>query len=138
MPCLPLLLLLAALGRSENACPYLNDATASGILAGDAAASVSGDTCLFTHGASELRIQVQSVTLPYKPGCGPSPASVKAIGNEAYACSADAKDGTPAEQIAGRVRDRAFVVRLASRGIPRAALREKVHLVAEQVAGILF
>ena len=138
MRCLLLVLLFAALGRSENACPYLNAATASGILAGDAASSVTGETCLFTHGSSELRIEVQSINLPYQPNCGPAPASVKVIGNEAYSCTLDAKNGTPAEQIVGRVRDRAFVVRLASRSIPRAALREKVHLVAEQVAGILF
>ena len=133
-----LLVLIAAAGRAETSCPYLNAATASGVLGGPAAAQVSGDACLFTHGSSELRIEVQTIKLPYKPGCGLNPAPVKAIGNEAYACSGDAKDGTAAEQVVGRVRDRALLVKLASRSIPRAALREKARSVAEQVAGALF
>lgn len=133
-----LLVLIAAAGRAENSCPYLNLATASGVLAGPAASQVSGDTCLFTHDSSELRIEVQTMNLPYKPNCGLSSTSVKAIGNEAYACSIDAKGGIIAEQVVGRVRDRAFLVRLASRSIPRPALREKARSVAEQVAGTLF
>lgn len=133
-----LLVLIAAGGRAENSCPYLNAATASGVLGGPVASQVSGDTCLFTRDSSELRIEVQTINLPYKPNCGLSPISVKAIGNEAYACSVDAKGGTVAEQVVGRVRDRAFLVRLASHSLPRAALREKARSVAEQVAGILF
>src|SRR5579875_2468013 len=136
MRCLVLVLLIAAAGRAENVCLYLNTATASGVLGGPAASQVSGDTCVFTHDASELRIEVQSINLFYKPNCGPNPTSVKAIGNEAYACSVDAKNGTAAEQVVGRVRDRAFLVRLSSRRAPRAALREKARSVAEQVAGI--
>lgn len=133
-----LLVLIAAAGRAENSCPYLNAATASGALGGEVTTHVSGDTCLFTHDSSELRIEVRTINLPYKPNCRLSPASVKAIGNEAYACSVDAKGGIIAEQVVGRVRDRAFVVRLASRSILRAALREKARSVAEQVAGTLF
>jgi hypothetical protein len=54
---------------------------------------------------------------------------MKAIGNEAVACS----DGG-AEQVVGRVREHAFLVRLS--GTPGA--RVKVRGIAEQVAGILF
>jgi hypothetical protein len=51
------------------------------------------------------------------------------------ACSDD-----NAERVVGRVRDRAFVVRISTndRSAQSGALREKARKVAEQVAGILF
>jgi hypothetical protein len=60
---------------------------------------------------------------------------LKAIGNEALACSDD-----HAELVVGRVRDRAFLVRLGTNdhSTQPSALREKARRVAEQVAGILF
>jgi hypothetical protein len=133
MRCLVFLMFIAAACRAEDTCPLLNGATAAGVLGGEVTSHVSGDTCVFTHDSSELRIEVKTVSLPYKPECAPNPAPVKAIGNEAVAC-----DGDRSEQIAGRVRDRAFLVRLTSNQAARAALREKARSVAEQVAGILF
>jgi hypothetical protein len=133
MRCIALLILMAAAGRAEEACPFLNTATAAGVLGAEVTAHVTGDTCVFAHGASELRIEVKTVTLPHKPNCAPTPTSLRAIGNEAVACETDG-----AEQIAGRVRDRAFFVRLTSNDISPGALREKARAVAEQVAGILF
>jgi hypothetical protein len=133
MRCIALLLFIAAAGRAENSCPFLNAATADGVLGGEVASHVSGDTCIFTRNSSELRIEVQTVRLPYKPNCSPSPTPLNAIGNEAVACEKPGSD-----QVAGRVRDRAFYVRLTSNDLSRTALREKARSVAEQVAGILF
>lgn len=128
-----LVISIAATCRAENACPFLNAATAAGVLGGEVTVNVRGDTCLFARGASELRIEVKTVNLPYKPNCAPSPVPLKAIGNEAVICESDG-----AQQVAGRVRDRAFFVRLTSNDIASPALREKARSVAEQVAGILF
>jgi hypothetical protein len=65
---------------------------------------------------------------------------VKAVGNEAVACTADEKPGWLAEQVVGRVRDQAFLVRVGSndRAAAPKDLREKARGVAEQVAGYLF
>ncbi|HEX3682835.1 MAG TPA: hypothetical protein VHU83_09850 [Bryobacteraceae bacterium] len=128
-----LIFLIAAAGRAEDACPFLNAATAAGILGGEVTTHLSGEICVFAHNSSELRIEVKAVTLAYKPSCSPNPTSLRSIGNEAVACESD-----HGEQIAGRVRDRAFFIRLTSNHIARAALDEKVRLAAEQVAGILF
>jgi hypothetical protein len=137
MRSIALLVLIAAGCRAENACPFLNAATAAGVLGGEVSSRMNGDICVFTHESSELRIEVQNANLPYKPNCPSNATSLKAIGNEAYACSVDGKNGT-SEQVVGRVRDRAFLIRITSNSIPRAALCEKVRSVAEQVAGILF
>ena len=128
-----LILLFAAASRGQQSCPWLNAATAAGVLGGDVKSQITEDSCLFAHGSSELRIEVKTVNLPYKPDCSPNPTALRAIGNEAVACEKPGSD-----QVAGRVRDRAFFVRLTSNDFSRIALREKVHSVAEQVAGILF
>jgi hypothetical protein len=55
------------------------------------------------------------------------------------ACSIETKNGESAEQVAGRVRKQAFLVRVsAGEGFSRDMLREKATKVAEQVAGNLF
>jgi hypothetical protein len=133
-------LLLAAACRAEEACPWINGATAAGVLGGDVRLDKSDTVCIFTHDSSQLRIEVETVSLPYKVKCEPSPTPLKGIGNEAAACSPEEKNGAVAEQVAGRVRDHAFIVRISTidRSIARATLRDKTRLIAEQVAGILF
>ncbi len=42
------------------------------------------------------------------------------------------------EEVAGRVRDRIFVVTLSSDDCTRATLRERARAIAEQVAGNFF
>jgi hypothetical protein len=133
-----LVVLMAAACRADDSCPFLNAATADGVLGGEVTSHVTGNLCVFAHASSQLRIEVQTVSLPHKSKCEPNPTSLKAIGNEAFACSIDGKNGTISEQITGRVRDRAFFILLTSNNIVRAALREKARSVAEQVAGILF
>jgi hypothetical protein len=56
------------------------------------------------------------------------------------ACAFDDKKKEVSEQVIGRVRDRAFTIRVTStaRDADRDALRSKAKRVAEQVAGFLF
>lgn len=60
--------------------------------------------------------------------------------DEAVACGFNGKKKEVSEQVVGRVRDRAFTVRItSSSGVSdRTVLREKAQKVAEQVAGFLF
>jgi hypothetical protein len=145
------LLALPAIGPAAEICPWLNAATAGGVLGGPVAVTVTraktGDdaSCGFIrHDGSmvdELRIEVETMLSPakdfpsYVARCHAPAVPLKAIGNEAQACS----DGS-AEQVIGRVRDRAFLVRISASGrSPRPdILRDKARKVAEQVAGILF
>jgi len=71
-----------------------------------------------------------------------SSTPLRAVGNEAVSCSLQ-KKGDYSEKVVGRVREQAFVVSISSSVQDDPSLtpemrREKVHLVAEQVAGILF
>jgi intracellular sulfur oxidation DsrE/DsrF family protein len=106
-------------------------------------------TCEFTREnvADKLRIEVVAMAASreelarYKAQCELPLASLRAIGNEAVACGVAAKKEEIAEQVVGRVRAQAFLVRLtvaATAPTSHAALREKATKVAEQVAGILF
>jgi len=65
---------------------------------------------------------------------------MKAIGNQAQACTYQGHSGWMAEQVVGRVRDQAFLVRISTHDASASPkiLREKARKVAEQVAGILF
>jgi hypothetical protein len=132
--------LSACICQAEEACPWINAATAAGVLDGEVTLQRTENTCVFTHNFSKLGIDVHTVSLPYKLVCGPSAMPLKAIGNEALACSPEEKNGKISEQVAGRVRDQAFTIRITTtdRSISRSSLREKAKLVAEQVAGNLF
>ena len=96
--------------------------------------------------AGELQIDVRTMNEPAKEfgaftaRCGASGTPLKAIGNEAIACSVNDKSGRLFEQVVGRVRDRAFVIRLSLKDplLTEDAVREKARKVAEQVAGNLF
>jgi hypothetical protein len=106
--------------------------------------------CVFVRQAGintgELRIDVRTMSEPgkefaaYAARCGVHPTPLKAIGNEAAACTLNGTAGQLAEQVVGRVRDRAFIIRLGinDSSITQNLLREKARKVAEQVAGNLF
>ena len=157
-------LLCAALcmpSRSEakENCPWLNEATAGGTLEGTVTSTVTHPnsnkddaTCEFIHRdgaiATELEIEVATIGgahdafAAYVARCGQNSVPLKAIGNEAVACSVDdrTKKRSVSEQVVGRVRDRAFTVRITSNAASpeRGALREAARKIAEQVAGFLF
>ncbi len=124
---------------AEN-CPYLNSATAAGVLGAPVQAQTSTHVCSFVSRHGELRIQVETIADSHPDRCSGAVEQLKAIGNEATACAVESKDGRMAEQVAGRVRDQAFVISIATddRSVSRNLLRDKTRKVAEQVAGFLF
>lgn len=150
------MLTLAKAGHAANNCPWLTEATASGLLGGDAtgtftaAAASQPAVCVFTYegaGAKRtLRITVEvtpdthaRVTAAAQ-SCGSDAAPLKAIGNEAIGCSADDRKG---ERAVGRVRDQLFTITIgaAAKGdtvLTHEALQAKLYTAAEQVAGNLF
>jgi hypothetical protein len=138
-----IVLALPAMAADEQRCPWLNAATAGGLLGGVVQVTVTGTSCEFGRQtgaeAATLWIEVNPISAPH-PHCGPGAEPLAAIGNEAAACAYQGKPGWMAEQVVGRVRDHAFLVRIGTNNnSARAqALREKVRNLAEQVAGILF
>ena len=144
--------------HAQAKCPWLNEATARGILGGDVTPTVKLDdqgagVCKFTRqeGAAthELRISVTLMTdIPkqfptYLTQCPPKSPPLPATGNEAVTCTIHTKDNHYAEMVVGRVRDQAFAVSISStiQGDPsmtQKMRREKSNQIAEQVAGILF
>jgi hypothetical protein len=150
-------LLVPLVSRAENNCPWLNEATASGILNSPVDLKVQtaeddGGSCVFSaHGRSSidsLRITVSDVKdtskslIFYQSQCTSPRAPLNAIGNEAELCSVDV-DHSRREQVVGRVRNKIFVVSINSgtnndSTASRKLLQEKVVGIAEQVAGFLF
>ncbi len=147
LACLPLI------GQAAESCPWLNAATAGGVLGGPitratTTRAAAGDdrSCEFIRRDGsllfELRIEVETMSSPakdfasYAVRCHSAAVPLKAIGNEALACS----DGQLTEQVVGRVRDRFFLIRIGTndRSAQPTALRDEARRVAEQVAGILF
>lgn len=151
---IPLLALLtlpvigwAAEAQAET-CPWLNAATAGGVLGSAVTLTVTHENanrddmaCNFA-GASSLRIAVQTTETPRNEftssvaECGSDPAPLKAIGNEAVVCNPDKRSA----QVVGRVRNRIFtiLIRTTNASMTQAVLREKARDVAEHVAGNLF
>jgi hypothetical protein len=145
--------------RADNNCAWLNEATASGLLGGDAtgdshaAAGAQPAVCTFTQQSAgvkrTLRITVEIAAdaharlIAMAQNCGIDAFALKAIGNEAMACSADDRKAGPGERVIGRVRDQVFTITIASslKGDPafsRDILKTKIYTAAEQVAGNLF
>lgn len=152
-------MLAAAANGAEMNCPWLNSATASGILGGPVVVTVidtnknSDDaTCTFSYRergiARGLHIVVTTTSSPgqqfaaIRQQCGLNPTPLKAIGNEAVECTLEDKAERSA-QVVGRVRDRAFVVKVSTSRpndpeLTQRAQAEKAKDVAEQVAGSLY
>jgi len=141
--------LLLPLCAAKEKCPWLNAATAAGVLGGAVRVNVTQSACEFIRreGSSEsiLRIEVETLGAPRAfasraAQCGTGAEAVRAIGNEAVACTHSDKKGQMAEQVVGRVRNQAFLVRVSTddRAATPGGLREKARKVAEQVAGFLF
>ncbi|MGA2653954.1 MAG: hypothetical protein ABSF28_25825 [Terracidiphilus sp.] len=150
---------LPAVGHATNNCPWLNEATAGGLLGGDAvgittdAAAGQPTVCTFTQQETgvtrTLRITVEIAPEPHQrmsaiaEVCGADVTPIKAIGNEALVCTADDRKGGVGERVVGRVRDQVFTITIASTLkvdpiLNRDALKAKIYTAAEQVAGNLF
>jgi hypothetical protein len=148
--------------HAQAKCPWINEATARGIVGGAVTVNVKvsnqgndqgAGVCEFSRqqGAAvhQLRITVDIMTdIPkqfpsYLAQCPPKSAPLRAIGNEAVMCSIQGKEDKYAESVVGRVRNQAFAVSVSSSvqddpSMTQEMRREKANLMAEQVAGILF
>ena len=151
---------LQALCQGNVGCPWLNVATASGVLrssdnSGTMAAMSQGskEACTFLYhdatASRELRITTEEVKdtghamSSYKAHCSGAIAPVQAIGNEAVMCAADFRGQAAGEQVIGRVRDQVFTVAISTSArndpfMSSEELKEKTRNIAEQVAGALF
>ena len=150
--------LLPVAAAAEN-CPWINTATASGLIGADAtgaytpAAAGQPAVCTFTeiNSRSPRTLQIRVETTPdaharlmaLDSSCADAASPLPAIGNEAVTCvAADHKD-KPAERALGRVRNQVFTITLTSSGkqddvLTRDELKMRIDTAAEQVAGNLF
>jgi hypothetical protein len=143
--------------QAQARCPWLNVATASGMLGGPAALQVERvsdreTVCTFRveqdRKTWSLAITVKSQQ-PIailegfeKSSCTAPGAPLRAIGNEAVLCRDDDKH-FHGEQVVGRVRDSLFSVAITTSVkddpiLAKDVLDQKVTNTAEQVAGSLF
>jgi hypothetical protein len=143
---------------AEVPCPWLNAATAGGVLGGEVQSSTvavtpEGDgTCRFVRKQASstftLSIDVHTMPLPsnafaaYLAQCNGTTLPLTGIGNEAFQCVSRGGSGDGEERVIGRVRDRAFILtinaNLAKQAQAKAGLSPETRNVAEQVAGALF
>jgi hypothetical protein len=151
---------MPAVGRAANNCTWLNEATASGFLGGEAVGTFTAGAagqpavCAFVNqsaGATRtLRITVEVVAADaharmgaVAASCGADAAPLRAIGNEALVCAADDHKSGLGARVVGRVRDQVFTITISTtlKGDPvltRDALNAKIYSAAEQVSGNLF
>lgn len=154
------LLLFAVVSvRAENNCPWMNEATASDVVGGEATGAyvVNGgksSACTFIQQNGNkrrtLEIRVRSSGDPHsdylvilKAHCGSASMPLKAIGNEAATCSIRRRRKVTGELALGRVRDQVFIISLRTSiksdpMLTPAMLEMKAWTAAELVAGNLF
>jgi hypothetical protein len=159
---LGLLLLLApwpAICQMNTGCPWLNVATATGVLRTNeqspmAILAEGGKAgCDFTYhdttASRELKITVEEVKdaqqamTAYKARCGSRTTPLRGIGNEAVTCAVHGKGKGYGQQVIGVVRNQIFTVTVITSTrndpiMPREALKEESRNISEQVAGALF
>jgi len=145
--------------HAKNNCPWINEATASGLLGGDAV----GDFTEPSTGQPAVCTIIQTgtgftrtlrITVEVTPDtharwqsaaqvCGKNAASLQAIGNESAMCAVDNHGPGLAELVVGRVRDQLFTITISTTLkddliLTRTSLKEKAYTASEQVAGNLF
>jgi hypothetical protein len=111
---------------AANSCAWINEATASGFLGGDAVGEVSvtaaakRTVCTFTQrSAGVMRTLQVTVELSADPHerlgaiariCGTDVAQLTAIGKEAFVCAINNRKIVQGERVVGRVRDQVFTI----------------------------
>jgi len=154
-----LLLTLSTVCRAKNDCPWINEATAGGLLGGDAVGDFKtasqGQPAVCTFIAKdESATRTLTVSVLQTPDfdaalqsamrvCASDSTPIQAIGNQASVCMQDNRKGGLGELVVGRVRDQVFTILLGSslKGdliLTRRELRSRIYTAAEQVAGNLF
>ena len=150
------LTLLACPTFSTESCPWINSATASGILGGPVEVIFTHSTRNKDDGTCEFRCRKGALTSAMhievataeRPGnlakflarCNSKPSPIQDFGNEATACSGGHRGGKESELIVGHVRGRIFVIAVMTTGksVSSSSLREQARSAAGQVVGNLF
>ncbi|MGD0629134.1 MAG: hypothetical protein ABR987_07270 [Terracidiphilus sp.] len=156
---LPILFGWATNCQAKNNCPWINEATAGGLLGGEAvgeftaASAGQAAVCTFTQTGANfmrtLRITVEVTPDTHvrlqaaEQACGKNAAPIQAIGNEASMCALDTRSSGLSELVVGRVRDQLFTITVSTTLkddliLTRMSLKEKAYTASEQVAGNLF
>ena len=151
------LLLCGSHAHAQARCPWLNVATASGVLEGPALLQVEQPNatetqCIFRYQNGKvietLEIDVkrqQDISrgiVPEESSCNSPGTALRAIGNEAVLCVVDRRSSR-GDQVIGRVRDSIFRVSVTTTAkndpaVTREVLEQRAKATAEQVAGALF
>lgn len=149
---------LRALGQAPAACPWINLATASGVLGGEASLSLAmqspaNTTCTFEYKSGDevrmLSVQVIGMVdpskdyAPFRAQCDRDATPMRAIGNEALVCPAAGLASGHGLRVVGRVRTNAFILTLSTTAksspvMTQQAMEAKLGFVAELVSGNLF
>lgn len=153
---------LAALsvpGWAANTCPWMNEATASGLLGAQAtgtftpAAATEPASCVFQEsGPGAMRTLTITVeTSADGPGrirgllrqCHGTPGAMRAIGNEAEECETIRPHKLRGELAVGRVREQVFSIAISTTMkndpvLTPQELENRIATAAEQVAGNLY
>jgi hypothetical protein len=145
--------------RAANNCPWINEATVSGLLDGQAVGSfIQGpvgqpSTCNFVFkpagGVRMFTISVETVqdaharVMSMAKGCKEPQEVLPAIGNEAYVCTTEHGKEAVAERVVGRVRDQVFTILISTTGkgdliLSPQDLKSRISIASEQVSGNLF
>jgi hypothetical protein len=156
---LSVVLVFAARGQAKNNCPWMNEATSSGLLGGDAVGEFTDvapgkpASCLFTQAGPNftrtLRITVEVTPDTHMhfetaaQACTKTASPLEAIGNEASMCTLESRNSGLTQLVVGRVRDQLFTITFSTTLkedpiLTRMSLKEKAYTAAEQVAGNLF
>jgi hypothetical protein len=141
-------LLAPSITIAAETCPWLNAATAEGILGAPVELNVThaspGTTCMFTGQSKtvtmSLSIEVVVGSKTAGPECSSAAVALRTIGNEAQACSVTSTSHQVVEAVFGRVRDQHFRIEVTTddQHFSRDKLREKARTGALHVAGNLF
>lgn len=150
---------LPSAAHAANDCPWLTEATASGLIGAEAVGSFSAASgaqpavCTFVQKGDgttrtltitlELATDAHTRMTSIAQACGAGAATLNAIGNEAVYCAADLRRGELGERAIGRVRNQVFTIDINSTMkddpiLTRDALKARIYTAAEQVAGNLF
>ena len=145
--------------RAANNCPWLNEATAAGILDGDTTGQYvppepgKPASCTFTQTASgethQLVIVVEIAASPHDRmmtlmrTCGSQSEPLAAIGNEAVRCAAVTRGKPHGELVIGRVRDQVFTIAITTTATQDPLLEPhelamRSQTAAEEISGNLF
>jgi hypothetical protein len=153
---------LFGLSRSAHAgnnCPWINEATVSGLLEGTAVGDFNQGsanqpmTCTFvfktTGGSRMLSIHVETTpdaatrVRSMAKVCGQPPEALSAIGSEAFICGTEHNKEAVVQRVIGRVRDQVFSITIGTMGAGGSAvwianMKMRIEIAAEQVSGNLF